>query len=106
MTDTTPEGALGRLVAWLGDEPGITVDEGGVATVAGEPPLQISFDADDDKVVLTHEHVEAGAGAARADTIRPDDPDDEVRPKDRLPIPDDNERVELPEPDRDDHRSR
>ncbi|NKB42584.1 MAG: SPFH/Band 7/PHB domain protein, partial [Ilumatobacter sp.] len=47
-----------------------------------------------------------GTVAALADTIRPDDPDDEVRPKDGLPVPDDTERVELPEPDRDDHRDR
>jgi regulator of protease activity HflC (stomatin/prohibitin superfamily) len=33
-----------------------------------------------------------------------DDTDDEVRPKDGLPLPDDAERVELPEPDRAEHR--
>ncbi len=47
-----------------------------------------------------------GTVAAFAETIRPDDASDEVRPKDGLPVPDDNERVELPEPNRDDHRSR
>ena len=47
-----------------------------------------------------------GTVAAFAETIRPDDPDDEVRPKDRLPIPESDDRVELPEPDRDDHRAR
>jgi hypothetical protein len=36
--------------------------------------------------------------AALAETARADDSEDEVRPKDRLPIPDDAERVELPEP--------
>lgn len=47
-----------------------------------------------------------GTVAAITESIRPDDPEDEVRPKDGLPIPDDSERVELPEPDRDDHRDR
>ena len=47
-----------------------------------------------------------GTVAAFAETIRPDDADDEVRPKDRLPVPDDSERVELPEPDGDEHRDR
>jgi regulator of protease activity HflC (stomatin/prohibitin superfamily) len=47
-----------------------------------------------------------GTVAAFAETIRPDDADDEVRPKDSLPIPDDNDRVELPDPDRDEFRTR
>jgi regulator of protease activity HflC (stomatin/prohibitin superfamily) len=40
-----------------------------------------------------------GTVAALAETARPDDPDDEVRPKEGLPIPAEDERVELPEPD-------
>ena len=40
-----------------------------------------------------------GTVAALAETIRPDDDLDEVRPKQGLPIPDDNERVDLPQPD-------
>jgi regulator of protease activity HflC (stomatin/prohibitin superfamily) len=47
-----------------------------------------------------------GTVAALAETIRPDDSADEVRPKDGLPIPADDDRVELPEPNRDDHRDR
>ena len=47
-----------------------------------------------------------GTVAAITEAIRPDDPDDQVRPKDGLPVPSDDERVELPEPDRDDHRDR
>ncbi len=47
-----------------------------------------------------------GTVAAFAETIRPDDADDEVRPKDGLPIPADDDRVELPAPDRDEFRSR
>ena len=47
-----------------------------------------------------------GTVAALADTIRPEDESDEVRPKDGLPIPADDERVELPEPNSDDHRDR
>lgn len=47
-----------------------------------------------------------GTVAALAETIKPDDGADEVRPKDGLPIPADDERIDLPQPDRDDHRSR
>ena len=46
-----------------------------------------------------------GTVAALAETIRPDESGDDVRPKDGLPIPDDDERIELPEPDRAEHRS-
>ena len=45
-----------------------------------------------------------GTVSALAEATRIDDSDDEVRPKDGLPLPDDNERVELPEPDRDELR--
>ncbi len=47
-----------------------------------------------------------GTVAAITESIRPDDAEDEVRPKDGLPVPADDERVELPEPNRDDHRDR
>jgi regulator of protease activity HflC (stomatin/prohibitin superfamily) len=47
-----------------------------------------------------------GTVAALAETMRPDDSEDEVRPKDRLPIPADSERVELPEPSEDTLRDR
>jgi regulator of protease activity HflC (stomatin/prohibitin superfamily) len=45
-----------------------------------------------------------GTVSALAEATRADDSDDEVRPKDGLPIPDDTERVELPGPDVDDLR--
>ncbi len=41
-----------------------------------------------------------GTVAALAAAAHDDDTDDEVRPKDGLPIPDDDNRVQLPEPDR------
>jgi hypothetical protein len=47
-----------------------------------------------------------GTFAAITESMRPDDADDELRPKDGLPVPTDDERVELPEPNRDDHRDR
>ncbi|MEM9039497.1 MAG: SPFH domain-containing protein [Actinomycetota bacterium] len=47
-----------------------------------------------------------GTVAALADTVRPDEFDDELRPKNGLPIPDDVERVSLPEPDRAEARRR
>jgi len=40
-----------------------------------------------------------GTVAALAETMRPDDSDDEVRPKEGLPIPAEDERVDLPDPD-------
>ena len=45
-----------------------------------------------------------GTVSALAEATRVDDSDDEVRPRDGLPIPDDTERVELPEPDREELR--
>ena len=47
-----------------------------------------------------------GTVAALTEVVRPDDSEDEVRPKDGLPIPDDDNRVSLPEPDRAAHRRR
>jgi regulator of protease activity HflC (stomatin/prohibitin superfamily) len=40
-----------------------------------------------------------GTVAALAEAVRPDDELDEVRPKQGLPIPEDNDRVDLPQPD-------
>ena len=42
-----------------------------------------------------------GTVAALAETTRPEDDEDEVRPKRGLPVPDDNERVDVPAPDPD-----
>jgi len=42
-----------------------------------------------------------GTVAALAETTRREDDDDEVRPKQGLPVPDDNERVNVPAPDPD-----
>jgi regulator of protease activity HflC (stomatin/prohibitin superfamily) len=47
-----------------------------------------------------------GTVAAISSAMTDDDTDDEVRPKQGLPIPDDDERVDLPEPDRDEYRTR
>ncbi len=47
-----------------------------------------------------------GTVAAITESMRPDDSDDELRPKDGLPVPADDERVALPEPDRAEHRRR
>ena len=46
-----------------------------------------------------------GTVAALAETIRPEESGDDVRPKDGLPIPADNDRVVLPEPKRSEHRN-
>jgi regulator of protease activity HflC (stomatin/prohibitin superfamily) len=46
-----------------------------------------------------------GTVAALAAASSDDDTDDEVRPKNGLPIPDDDERVELPDPDRSETRT-
>ena len=45
-----------------------------------------------------------GTVAALAAAAGDDDTDDEVRPRDGLPIPDDDERVDLPEPARSETR--
>ncbi len=85
-------------------------------------------DAQADKAVLTVEYLQAlerigdgratklvipaefsgllGTVAALASATGDDDTDDEVRPKNSLPIPDDDDRVDLPEPDRSEFRTR
>jgi regulator of protease activity HflC (stomatin/prohibitin superfamily) len=85
-------------------------------------------DAQADKAVLTVEYLQAlerigdgratklvipaefsgllGTVAALASATGDDDTDDEVRPKAGLPIPDDDDRVDLPEPDRSEFRTR
>ena len=45
-----------------------------------------------------------GTVSAMAEALRPEDPDDAVRPRGGMPIPDEVERVELPEPDVDELR--
>ena len=47
-----------------------------------------------------------GTVAAISAAMGDDDTDDEVRPKQGLPIPDDDERIDLPEPDRSEYRTR
>ena len=47
-----------------------------------------------------------GTVAALGAAIKDDETDDEVRPKDGLPVPEDNARVELPEPERTELRER
>jgi regulator of protease activity HflC (stomatin/prohibitin superfamily) len=42
-----------------------------------------------------------GTVAALAETVRAEDDDDQVRPKQGLPVPDDSERVDVPAPDPD-----
>ncbi len=85
-------------------------------------------DAHADKAVLTVEYLQAlerigdgratklvipaefsgllGTVAALASATGDDDTDDEVRPKAGLPIPDDDDRIDLPEPDRSEFRTR
>ncbi len=84
-------------------------------------------EAQADKAVLTVEYLQAlerigdgratklvipadfsgllGTVAAIAAASGDDDTDDEVRPKQGLPVPDDDDRVDLPEPDRDEYRT-
>jgi regulator of protease activity HflC (stomatin/prohibitin superfamily) len=95
--------------------------------VAANARLTGIKDADADRSVLTVEYLQAlekigdgratklvipaefsgllGTVAALAAASGDDDTDDEVRPKDGLPIPDDDERIELPEPERQEIRS-
>ncbi|MDX2380106.1 MAG: SPFH domain-containing protein, partial [Acidimicrobiia bacterium] len=90
--------------------------------VAAKARLTGIKEADTDNNVLTVEYLQAlealgdgratklvipaefsgllGTVAALAETVRADDTDDEIRPRDGLPVPADDDRVELPEPDR------
>ncbi|MGB0113911.1 MAG: SPFH domain-containing protein [Ilumatobacteraceae bacterium] len=95
--------------------------------VAAKARLLGIKEAGADKAVLTVEYLQAlekigdgratklvipaefsgllGTVAALTAAAGDDDTDDEVRPRDGLPIPDDNERVDLPEPDRSETRA-
>lgn len=75
MAETSPEEVLARIVAWLDDEPKVSIDEGGTVTVEGDPAIELTLTADDDRVVLTHATQEEGAGAARADQVIASVPD-------------------------------
>jgi regulator of protease activity HflC (stomatin/prohibitin superfamily) len=78
-----------------------------VLTVEYLQALEVIGDGRATKLVIPAEFSGLlGTVAALTETIRPEDPDDEVRPKDRLQIPNDDDRVDLPEPDRAEHRRR
>ena len=62
--------ALTRVAEWAKAEPGVTVAADGTITVAGDTPLTITVTGDDERVQLTHRHVEATADAARVEAVR------------------------------------
>ncbi len=68
MAQTTSKQAVERAAAWLEDEGGVSAADG-IATVDGDPPLQIELSADDVRLTLTHVTAEPGAGAGRADAV-------------------------------------
>jgi len=68
-TEGTAAELTARLVAWLTEERGTTVDEGGAITVEGDPPLAFDLTVEEERIVLSHRRTEHGAGAGRADAI-------------------------------------
>jgi hypothetical protein len=62
--------ALNKVAEWAKAEPGVTVAGDGTISVAGDTPLTITVTADDERVQLTHRHVETTADAARVEAVR------------------------------------
>lgn len=62
--------ALERIVEWAKAEPGVTVGSDGTLTVGGDRPIDLTVTADDERVQLTHRHVEASEDPARFESVR------------------------------------
>jgi hypothetical protein len=62
--------ALERILEWARAEPGVTVASDGTITVAGDRPIDLTVTADEERVQLTHHHVEASEDPARFDAVR------------------------------------
>jgi hypothetical protein len=62
--------ALNKVAEWAKAEPAVTVAGDGTISVAGDTPLTITVTADDERVQLTHRHVETAADAARVEAVR------------------------------------
>ncbi|MBI5157576.1 MAG: hypothetical protein HZA58_06115 [Acidimicrobiia bacterium] len=62
--------ALTRVAEWAKAEPGVTVAADGTITVVGDTPLTITVTGDDERVQLTHRHVETTADAGRVEAVR------------------------------------
>jgi hypothetical protein len=70
-TGSTPDRtALTSVAEWAKAEPGVTVAADGTITVAGETALDITVTGDDERVQLTHRHVETAADGARVEAVR------------------------------------
>jgi hypothetical protein len=59
--------ATEKILEWAQADARVDVNDDGTLTLRGEPPIQVTFTADDERVVLAHTHELPGAGAAKAD---------------------------------------
>ena len=62
--------ALNKVAEWAKAEPGVSVAADGTIDVSGDTPLAITVTADDERVQLTHRHVETTADEARVAAVR------------------------------------
>ncbi len=62
--------ALEKIAAWAKAEPGVTIGDDGTITVGGDHPIDLTVTADEDRVQLTHHHVERTDDFTRIDAVR------------------------------------
>jgi hypothetical protein len=62
--------ALEKILEWAKAEPEVSIGSDGTITVAGDRPLALTVTADDERVQLTHRHVENTTDPARFEEVR------------------------------------
>jgi hypothetical protein len=68
---STPDrSALDKVAEWAKAEPGVSIGDDGTIHVAGDRPLDLTVTVDDERVQLTHRHLEKTTDQARVETVR------------------------------------
>lgn len=62
--------ALDKVAGWAKAEPGVSVGADGTLVVAGGTPLTLTVTADEERVQLTHRHLESPADQSRVESVR------------------------------------
>jgi hypothetical protein len=62
--------ALDKVAGWAQAEPGVSISADGSLVVAGGTPLALTVTADDERVQLTHRHLESLADQSRVESVR------------------------------------
>lgn len=71
MAKSTPDrSALAKIAEWAQAEPGVSIAADGTIQVAGDRPLDLTVTVDDERVQLTHRHIESTTDPARFESVR------------------------------------